>query len=174
MKVTMRFEGGRELERALGELGTLFRRRKAARETLLEAAEPIRAVAENAAPVRTGGKEKRFKRAGDPDGVQSGVRGRGALKRHVSIGTRLSRRQSMQNRAGKMPVEVYVGTRDRVGRLEEFGTRFAAAQPFMRPAWDAEGGQAALDRISEGLWRHIQRQAMLQEKAARRAVRRAR
>lgn len=172
MKIRMRLEGSRELQRALGELNTLFRRRKAVRDALLEAAGPIRDAAEAAAPVRTGGKEKRFKLPGDPKGKQSGVRGRGALKRHVSMGARLSRRQSWLNRADKMPVEVYVGTRDRIGRLQEFGTRKAPAQPFLRPAWDAEGGQAALDRFGAGLWRQIERQARLQEKAARRGKRR--
>lgn len=174
MRMTLRVEGGRDLERTLGGLKTLFRRKKAVRDTLMEAAEPIRAAAEASAPVRDSGPAKRFKLPGDPKGVQSGVRRRGALKIHVSKGTRLSRTQARANRAGKMPVEVYVGTRDRIGRLQEFGTRRAAAQPFMRPAWDAEGGPVALRRITAGLWRQIERQARLQAKADARAVRRRR
>lgn len=160
MRTTVRFEGGRELEQALGGLGTLFRRRKAARDALIEAAEPIRDAAEANAPVRSGGKEKRFR-----IGNVSKVRQRGALRRHVNIGTRLSRRQSSLNRADKMPVEVYVGTRDRIARLVEFGTKDTPAQPYFRKAWEAFGGQTALDVISAALWRTISLQAQRQARA---------
>jgi HK97 gp10 family phage protein len=112
--------------------------------------------------VRQGGPEKRFK-VGDGE---SRVRRRGALKSHVTIGTRLSRSQARKNR-DKMPVEVYVGTRDRAGRLQEFGTREAAAQPFMRPAWDAMK-MRALEIIKDALWRQISRQAALAARAAKR------
>jgi len=171
VREVFRFEGAREFERALGELETLFRRKKAARDTLLEAAEPIRALAQANAPVRVGGPEKRWRKPGDEKGNPTGIRRRGALRLHVSKGTRLSRRQGAMNRAGKMPVEVYVGTRDRIGRLVEFGTRKVPPQPFLRDAWDAEGGQPALDRISAGLWLQIERQGRLQAKAAQRAAR---
>jgi HK97 gp10 family phage protein len=162
------FEGGRELEAALADLGTLYRRRKAAREALLEAAAPVHAAAQANAPVRSGGPEKRFTIGGG----ESRVRRRGALRIHVSLGTRLSRSQARANR-DKMPVEVYVGTRDRAGRLVEFGTRFAAANPWLRRAWDATH-QLALEIVKDALWRQISRQAELQARAALRAVRKRR
>lgn len=166
-RVRVKFEGGRELEQALGQLGTLYRRKKAARDALLEGAAPIHSAAQANAPVRTGGPEKRF----TVGSGESRVRRRGALRLHVSIGTRLSRSQARQN-ADKMPVEVYVGTRDRAGRLQEFGTKDAAAQPFMRPAWDAMKARA-LEIVKDALWRQISRQAALQAKAAARAARKA-
>jgi HK97 gp10 family phage protein len=162
MKTTVKFEGGRELERALGELGTLYRRKKAARDALLEGGEVIRAAAEAKAPVRSGGPEKRFK-VGDGE---SRVRRRGALRLHVGLGTRLNSSQRRAN-AGKMPVEAYVGTRDRAGRLQEFGTQDAPAQPWLRPAWDATK-MMALEVIKAALWRQISRQAALQAKALKR------
>lgn len=162
MKTTVRFEGGKELEKALGELGTQFRRKKAARDALLEGAEPIHAAAQAKAPVRSGGAEKRFK-VGQGE---SRVRRRGALRMHVTIGTRLNRSQARQN-ADKMPVEVYVGTRDRAGRLREFGTKNSAAEPFIRPAWDAMKARA-LEIIKAALWRQISRQATLQARAIKR------
>lgn len=158
----MRFEGGRELERALGALGTQYRRKKAARDALMEAAEPIHAAAEANAPVRVGGPEKTFRLGKDGPVL---TRRRGALKRHVNIGTRLSRNQARLNRPNKMPVEVYVGTRDRIGRLVEFGTRDTPAQPYFRKAWDMFGGQRALRVIAAALWRQIERQARLQARA---------
>jgi len=165
VKTTVRFEGGKALEKALGELPTLYRRKKAARDALLEGAALIHAAAEAKAPVRSGGPEKRF-RVGEGE---SRVRRRGALKSHVTIGTRLNRSQARQN-AGKMPVEVYVGTRDRAGRLQEFGTEDAPAQPFMRPAWDGQK-LAALEMIKDALWRQISRQAALAAKALKRGRR---
>lgn len=175
MKTTVRFEGGRELEKALGELGTLYRRKKAARDALMEGAEPVHSSAEAKAPVRSG--EKTFGIGGSlvPSeggrrrvrvGGESGRRRQGALKSHVSIGTRLNRSQRRANR-DKMPVEVYVGTRDRAGRLQEFGTREAAAQPWLRPAWDATK-MRALEIIKSALWRQISRQAALQARAIKR------
>ena len=161
MKTTVRFEGGKELERALGELPTLFRRRKAARDALMEGAKLIHAAAQAKAPVRQGGPEKRFKVGGG----ESRTRRRGALKMHVTIGTRLNKNQRRLN-TDKMPVEVYVGTRDRAGMKQEFGTRFAAAQPFMRPAWDAMKARA-LEVIKDALWREISNQARLEARAVK-------
>jgi HK97 gp10 family phage protein len=166
-RIRVSFEGGRELERALASLPTLYRKKKAARDALLEGAAPIHEAAQAKAPVRTGGPEKRFTSG---EGA-SRVRRRGALRLHVGIGTRLNRSQARQNR-DKMPVEVYVGTRDRAGRFQEFGTREAPAQPWLRPAWDAMKARA-LEIIKDALWRQISRQAELAARSAQRAARRA-
>ena len=166
-KTTVRFEGGKELEKALGGLGTLYRRKKAARDALMEGAAPVHSAAQANAPVRSGGPEKRF-RVGEGE---SRTRRRGALKLHVGIGTRLSRSQARAN-VGKMAVEVYVGTRDRAGRLVEFGTRFIAANPWLRRSWDGNK-MRALEIIKDALWRQISRQAALEAKAAQRLARKA-
>jgi len=44
------------------------------------------------------------------------------------------------------------------GRYVEFGTRFAAAQPFMRPAFDEEA-RKTIDRLGPLLWQAIERAA---------------
>lgn len=165
MKASVRLEGGRDLEAALAKLGTLYRRKKAARDALREVAEPIRDAGEANAPVRAAGKDKRYRtRSGE-----SRVRRRGALKMHVNMGTRLSKRQAMLARKlGKDQVEVYVGTRDRIGRLVEMGTRHSAANPFLRKAWRAKGGTVALETLRIVLWKQIERQTMLAARAAKR------
>ena len=156
-----KLEGGRELERALGELSKATAK-AVVRRVLLDAAEPIRAQAEANAPVRSSGK-KTFRLS---KGGALLERRRGALKMHVGKGTRLSKNQARLNRKlGKSEVEVYVGTRDRIGRLVEFGTQGTRPQPFLRRAWLAEGGQRAVTRIGSGLGVEIDR-------AARRAARR--
>lgn len=160
-KTYFKLEGGRELERALGELKTATAK-AVARRVLLDAAEPIRAQAEANAPVRSSGK-KTFRLVKDGPVLQ---RRRGALKMHIGKGTRLSKNQARLNRKlGKSEVEVYVGTRDRIGRLVEFGTEDTRPQPFLRRAWLAEGGQRSVTRIAEGLRVEF-------DKATRRAARR--
>lgn len=166
-RVRVRFEGGRELEAALGGLGSLYRRKKAARDALKEASEIVLEEAQATVPVRTSG-EKTFR-----SGNETRKRRRGALKIHLNIGTRLNRNQRRQQ-GEKMPVEVYIGTRDRAGILTEFGTRNAPAQGWFRRAWSNANPQALLTVIGEALWRQIARQAQLQARAAIRAARRAR
>jgi len=167
--------GFRDLDKALGNLGTLFRRRKAARDALMEAAEVVADEAQASAPVRsdrktfgvggqlTQGKGKRRFRVGG----QSRERRRGALRQHITIGTRLNRSQRRAS-AGKMPVEVYIGTRDRAGILTEFGTRDTPAQGWFRRAWASANPHRLLDLIKAALWRQISRQTVLQARAIKR------
>lgn len=183
-KVTLRIEnaGFRDLETALGGLGTLYRRKRAAQDALMEAAEIVLGEAQASAPVRSerktfgvGGElrqgegRRRFRIGGE-----SRERRFGALRMHLNIGTRLNKNQRRQN-AGKMPVEVYVGTRDRAGILTEFGTRDTPAQGWFRRAWEQASPRRLLEVIKAALWRQISRQMAAQErKAARAAARGAR
>lgn len=137
-----KFEGGKELEAALLELKTAAAKR-VSRKVLKEAAEPIASVAVANAPVREGD-----------------------LKSNINVSPRLTKRQARQNKASKSDVEMHVGTPDRAGRLQEFGTVNHPPQPFMRPAWDKEGGEQALGRIRDGLTVEV-------TKAAQRAARKA-
>jgi hypothetical protein len=177
----MRIEnaGFRDLNTALGGLGTLYRRKKAARDALMEAAEIVLEQAQAEAPVRSARKtfgvggtlrrgegSRRVRQGGD-----TRERRFGALRMHINIGTRLNRSQRRQQ-ADKMPVEVYVGTRDRAGILTEFGTRNTPAQGWFRRAWTQANPRALLDVIAAALWRQIERQTQLAERAARRAARR--
>lgn len=89
----------------------------------------------------------------------------GLLKR--SIGTVVRTKKGIQTavtgprRGFKVPA--YVSTRGknkgkvtykiatRYGHLVEFGTSHSKAQPFVRPAWDAEGGSKSLERYVKKL-----------------------
>ena len=154
------FHGGRELEKALAQLDKAATRKSTSTRALKKAAAPIAAKAEALAPARTKGSDQRKLKSG-----KTITRPKGSLKSHINVGTRLSKRQASQNRKlGKAEVEVYVGTRDRVGRLAEFGNVNAGAQPFMRPAWDSEGNETALRRIGDEMWDDIKRTAARQAK----------
>lgn len=171
MKTSVRVDGLKDLDRALGDLGTLYRRKKAARDALREGAEIVHVAAEREAPVRsekktfgvggtlvdTGG-ERRVRVGGE---IRE--RTRSALRSHVRIGTRLNRSQRRQNR-NKMPVEIYVGTRDRAGLLSHFGTRNTAADPWLYRAWVATRNRA-LQVIKVALAKQIERQVQLQARA---------
>lgn len=144
MKV--KIEGLRELEAALAELPKATGK-NVLRRVLIKAAQPIEADAAAAAPELTG-----------------------RLRRDVSTGTRLNRRQAaMARRLGKSEVEVHVGVNDPAGVQNEFGNAHQRPQPFLRPAWDANR-QGALETISSHLGAEIAKSAA---RLARRAARRA-
>jgi len=83
------------------------------------------------------------------------------------IGTRLNRRQAGMNRKmGKAEVEVHVGTADPAGIQQEFGNVNQSASPALRPAWDSEGGERAMNRIGEFMWPEIDRAVGRQAKRA--------
>lgn len=140
---TFRFEGGRDLERALAEFAKPMAK-AAGRRVLKKAADPILEVYREQTTVKTG-----------------------TLQRLETSGTKLTRRQARTvKREGKSDVEIHIGTSDPAGVQEEFGNAHQAAHPALRPAWDQEGGQTAVDRIASGLWVDI-------EKTAARVARRA-
>ena len=118
-------------------------------------------TAQSLAPERAGNTRVTYKA-----GEGSEERRPGTMKVLVGIGSKLTRSQARQARkAGKDTVEVYVGTRDPIARLQEFGTRKAPPQPFMRPAWERHKDQA-LEDIKQNLATEI-------DKAAARAARKA-
>lgn len=134
--MTWRFEGGRELEAALSQLSTRLSR-KIVTEVLHEAAEPLRMDARRMAPHAPG----------EPD-----------LRDHI---------ETMTGRAGERSYGTFTGPLVAVGPtkgffygfFQEFGTRHHGAQPFMRPAFDANVPKA-LDILSRGLWRELAARGM--------------
>jgi HK97 gp10 family phage protein len=138
-----RIEGMRELEQALGELPKATGK-AVLRRVLIEAGEPIARAARAVAP-----------------------RDVGTLVESIDVGTKLSRRQRSQHR--KMStVEVHVGPGPNPQAItQEFGTWRHRAQPFMRPAWDAER-MNALDRCVTLLGNRIVEAA---QRAARKSAR---
>ena len=115
----MVIEGFDEMDAALEEL-TKVTAKNAMVRTLKKAAQPIKERAQQLAPKLT------F-----------------ALEESTSAGTKLTPRQAaIARKAGKGFAEVYVGTKDPAAVPQEFGTVKAPPQPFMRPAWDMEVGNA--------------------------------
>ena len=142
-KTTVKIEGLRELDRALGQLPKAVAK-SMGRQVLRDAAEPMARAARQLAP-----------------------RDEYHLYESIDVSTRLNRRQRAMHRetAAETFSEMFVGTNNPAGVQQEFGNERHAAQPFMRPAWDAEK-MPTLERISNSLWLRI-------EQAAARVARKA-
>src|SRR5262245_14718215 len=146
MTVTVKVEGLKELNDALGELpkatGTNVQKR-----ALLNASEPIFQTARRLAPVLSG-----------------------ALQRSIHPSTKLSRRQKTLLRK-QSKVEVYVGAAALPhAHLQEFGTVHHAPHPFLRPAW-MENREKALELIKKELADEIEKaRARIARKTARLAA----
>lgn len=123
MKTTIRVEGLRELDAALGELSKGVGR-GVLRRVGIKALEPMAETARQLAPDDPA--------TGAPD-----------LKTSIFVGTKLTPRQARLARravksgeAEKSFVEVYMGTADPAGMQQEFGNIIHGPQPFMRPAYE--------------------------------------
>lgn len=154
VKTTVKVEGLRELDEALGQLSKAAAR-GVLRRVGLKALQPVAETARNLAPddPATGGND---------------------LRSSIGVGTKLSRRQAkLARRAVKQGgdksfVEVYAGAGQIPhAHLQEFGTSRHSAQPFMRPAWDSNKS-GVLDTIKSELGDEIDKTAKRQ---ARRAAR---
>lgn len=140
----MKVEGFRELERALDDLGNDRAAKRIGRAALKKAAQP---VAEDAA-ARAPRDEK------DTDGI--------VLAESLRVGTRLNKRQARRHKRWRVKgaVEMFVGVANEAsayGHHQEFGTQHHGAQPFLRPAWDANKDRM-LDILRRELWAGIKRQ----------------
>lgn len=135
MKFSIRMEGLRELDAALGELPKTVGK-ATLRRVLKRAAEQLRDHAQRLAPYLSG-----------------------ALQASIVIGTKLTRRQArMAKKAPKSTVEMFVGPNNPAAVPQEFGTHDQRAQPYMRPAWDAEQTEVMV-RIGEELGPEIEKTA---------------
>ena len=152
MKRAVKVEGFRETEAALSDLvdmigGSRATGKNVLKRVLLKAAAPIEADAAANAPQLSG-----------------------RLRRDVKTGTRLTRRQAARARKlGKSTVEVHVGVADPAGVQTEFGNEHQRAEPWLRPAWDANA-DGALATIGAQLRPEIAKAA---DRAGRKAARRA-
>lgn len=143
--VTIKIEGLRELDQALGQLPKATAK-AALRRVLTEAAEPLARTARQLAP-----------------------RDEFHLYESIDVSTRLSRRQRGLHKQETSPAfqEMFVGTNNPAGVQQEFGNRRHGAQPFMRPAWDSKK-RDTLDHIANSLWGEIEKTAA---RVAKRAAR---
>ncbi|WP_288430206.1 HK97-gp10 family putative phage morphogenesis protein [uncultured Agrobacterium sp.] len=140
-KQVVTIDGLQDLDKALSSLPHSVQK-KVARDVLRESAEPMARAARQLAP-----------------------RDEYHLYDSIDVSTRLNSRQRSLHReeASSSFQEMFVGTNNPAGIQQEFGNERHGAQPFMRPAWDAEK-KPTLSRIANSLWFHI-------EKAARRLAR---
>lgn len=124
--VKMRFEGGAELAKAFEQLTARVSKRTL-RESLEEAAEPMRRNMSSLAP----------RAPGAPD-----------LADNIVIAT--ARTKSVE---GNQSAAVAVGPAKEFfyGFFQEFGTVHHPAQPFMRPAFDG-GVSKVLSGLARSLW----------------------
>lgn len=134
--VTIKIEGLRELDAALGKLPKAAAK-AVLRRVLTEAGEPIARTARGLAP-----------------------RDEFHLYESIDVGTKLSRRQAglHKGRGGQAFQEMFVGTNNPAGVQQEFGNERHGPQPFMRPAWDSKKGET-LDYIATALWGEIAKTA---------------
>ncbi|NVP55966.1 HK97 gp10 family phage protein [Mycoplana rhizolycopersici] len=136
-KSTVKVEGLRELDRALGALPKSTAK-AVLRQVLKDAGEPIARAARLGAP-----------------------RHDMHLYESIDVSTRLNGRQRGLHREENKPTfqEMFVGTNNPAGVFQEFGTGPGhIAQPFMRPAWDAHK-MSTITLISDGLWVSIEKAA---------------
>lgn len=135
-RTTVKVAGLRELDRALGALPQSTAK-AVLRQVLKDAGEPIARAARQGAP-----------------------RHDMHLYESIDVSTRLNRRQRGLHRDENKPTfqEMFVGTNNPAGVQQEFGNHRHGAQPFMRPAWDAQK-MNTIKLISDGLWVSIEKAA---------------
>lgn len=154
MTITVKIDGLRALDAALGELPKAVGK-SVLRRTAIKALKPVAETAASLAPI-------------DADPASSPKRPPGTLKRSYTVGTKLNKRQARAaKKDGKSSVEVYAGTNDPAGIQTEFGNAHQRAQPHLRPAWEA-GKEGVLEIVKTELGGEIDKAA------ARLAKRRAR
>jgi HK97 gp10 family phage protein len=116
MRVTVRIHGVAEVQRALESLPDAVRA-DALGDVLFEATKPIADAARAKAPVRSG-----------------------RLRQSIRIALR-ARGQGQTLRASR-GAGIFVGSTSPLAHLQEYGTAHHGPQPFMRPALDAQAGNA--------------------------------
>lgn len=170
--VRVKVEGLKELDAALGELSKATAR-NTMRRALINAAEPMRAAAERNAPVDTGKLKRSIivtskidNKAGKSE-YAAVMRGGGSKSQAVQAMRDARRAKGI----GESFAEAFMGPakggkRDSIKAVvQEFGSRKQAAQPYLRPAFDAEA-QNVIGNIKAELSAEI-------DKAAKRARARA-
>ena len=154
--MSIRIEGLKELDRALGQLPRATGKnilRRVARKAL----EPIIADAKSKVHVISG-----------------------KTKDSLAVSTKLSHRQKALHKklvpGDKSSIEVFAGAGPHnfvpQAIWEEFGTVKQSPHPFLRPAWDG-GKMRALNDIKKNLWAEIQNAAVRVARKKTRALKKA-
>lgn len=158
------FSGGKELERALLELSTKSAQ-KVGRAALRKAARPIANKAKAVVRKKSGAVAKAITLRVDR------MRGNQSLfsalvyvsgKKGDYRPRRSNRRSRIKGKLVEARYAYQIGTRpDVYARFLEYGRhkQGVRAFPFMRPAWDSEGGRVAQGRLGDALWEGISKEA---------------
>lgn len=158
-RTSFRFEGGKELDKALQALGDRRLMKVTAARALDAAAEPIKDEARFLAPWDEGDLVMSIKvgeRKGRPLGA---ARSRDRFYRYVGIdssvkpNSRAKRKRTKRGRRATIADGVAV-----YSVMVEFGTVDTPAQPFMAPAWEAKKVQSR-DLVTTSLLTEIERTA---------------
>lgn len=144
MKTTVRVDGLRELDAALGALAAEYGKasgKAVMRRVADKALQPMAETARHLAP--------------DDPTTQGND-----LKASITVGGKLTKRQAAMARKDqdKATVTRYVGTADPAGVPQEFGTVNHGPQPFLRPAF-AQDARGAIDIVAKELGPEIERTA---------------
>ena len=169
VKVTVRVDGLKELDRALGDLSKRTAK-SVSRRSLVRALEPMAEAARQNAPFRLG--DLRESIAVSTRTPQGGDAGKAAFAEVLrGGGSREEARAALRAaKAGGAFAQAYMGPgRHPQAIMQEFGTAHHPPQPYMRPAFEAEK-QATVERVTAGLRTEIDKAVT---RAARQAARRA-
>lgn len=171
MAGTVKIEGLDDLDAALAELGKSLGR-SVLRRVGIKALQPMAAQARALAPddpaTPRSIAETIIVTTKRPPGAKSAGARAFAAARGAGLSTAEAR--SAARAAGSGDVEVFMGpNRAPKNVQQEFGNSRHAAQPFMRPAWDA-GARPAVEDIGRDLWAEIEKAAA---RKARRLARKA-
>lgn len=171
-KQTLKIEGLKELEQALMELPKATGRNVVAR-ALTKAGKPIVDAAKAKAPEDTGALRQSIqiivrKRMRNPSLVYAVIGP--AMGEYRQLKTPVAYVRGWRANAGVKRTYQVGGTPGVYGLFVEFGTIDTPAHPFMRPAWQANGG-VALEIIQTELANEIEKaRARLARKATRLAA----
>lgn len=174
MKISIRFEGLKELEKALQELPKATGR-NVIKRALTAAATPIKTEAALLAPVRLGHLKKSV--IVGPVRLTTKNAGKTAFAEAMASGASRAEAGAAAREANAAGGEsitsgvVAVGPgRNPQATLQEFGTAHHAPQPYMRPAWDTNK-MLALETIRSALAEEIEKaRVRLARKTARLAA----
>jgi HK97 gp10 family phage protein len=149
--VSFKFEGGKEIQAALGQIATKAVARKTARRALEKAGEPIRGEWERGVDVDSGD-----------------------LKKAIKVGKANRKDDRFGNKGDRVTafvgVDLSINKRlSTYARIEEFGGHGEVANPAGRHAFETKK-QEAVDRLGADLWNEIDATT---QRASRKAARSA-
>lgn len=171
MKVTVKVEGLRDLDAALGELNKATARNTLQR-ALLKGADPVLEEAQRLAPERSGVlKSKIRKSTRKPKGHQSKAAFAAAMKRGATRRQAAAAQRDFNRDNPARFAEVFVGVEEGVAQAwpQEVGTSKHPPQPYIRPAMEAKW-QEALAIMAAEVKPEIDKAA---ERARKRALKKA-